>query len=81
MSSTNDNIGLLKTLDDIEDHESTRLEYIETIKDKEILPLMVIAISLNICPASSSIKTIGTNTAKVVRVEARTAPQTSAVPS
>jgi metal-sulfur cluster biosynthetic enzyme len=34
MSSTNDNIGLLKTLDDIEDHESTRLEYIETIKDK-----------------------------------------------
>ena len=34
MSSTNDNIGLLKTLDDIEDHESTRLEYIEKIKDK-----------------------------------------------
>jgi len=34
MSSTNDNIGLLKTLDDIEDHEPTRLEYIETIKDK-----------------------------------------------
>ena len=26
--------GLLKTLDDIEDHEDTRLEYIETIKDK-----------------------------------------------
>ena len=26
--------GLLKTLDDIEDHPDTRLEYIETIKDK-----------------------------------------------
>jgi len=33
-SNTNENVGLLKTLEDIEDHEPTRLEYIEAIKDK-----------------------------------------------
>lgn len=33
-SNTNENVGLLKTLEDIDDHEPTRLEYIEAIKDK-----------------------------------------------
>jgi metal-sulfur cluster biosynthetic enzyme len=34
MSSTKDTAGLNLNLNDIEDHESTRLEYIEAIKDK-----------------------------------------------
>jgi len=34
MSSTKDTAGLNLNLHDIEDHESTRLEYIEAIKDK-----------------------------------------------
>jgi len=34
MSSTKDNIGLNINLNDIEDHETTRLEYIEAIKEK-----------------------------------------------
>ena len=34
MSSTKDNIGLNINLNDIEDHEATRLEYIEAIKEK-----------------------------------------------
>ena len=44
-------------------------------------PLIVMAISRNICPASSSMKTIGINTANVVNVEANTAPHTSDAPS
>jgi len=34
MSSTKDTAGLNLNLNDIEDHESTRLKYIEAIKDK-----------------------------------------------
>ena len=34
MSSTKDTAGLNLNLNDIEDHETTRLEYIEAIKDK-----------------------------------------------
>ena len=34
MSTENDNVGILKDLNDITDHEETRLEYIEAIKEK-----------------------------------------------
>ena len=34
MSTENKDVGILKTLDDIEDHEPTRMEYIEAIKEK-----------------------------------------------
>ena len=34
MSTENDNVGILKDLNDITDHEDTRLEYIEAIKEK-----------------------------------------------
>ena len=34
MSTENKDVGILKTLDDVQDHESTRLEYIEAIKEK-----------------------------------------------
>ena len=35
MSTENDNVGILKDLNDVTDHEETRLEYIEAIKEKE----------------------------------------------
>ena len=34
MSTENDNVGILKDLNDVTDHEETRLEYIEAIKEK-----------------------------------------------
>ena len=34
MSTENKEVGILKTLDDVQDHEATRLEYIEAIKEK-----------------------------------------------
>ncbi len=53
----------------------------ETKSDRAMLELMVMAMSSNICPASSSMKTMGRNTARVVKVAARMAPQTSLAPS
>ena len=48
----------------------------------KLTPLLIAnAISRKSCPASSSTKRIGRNTATVVRVLARTAPQTSTAPS
>ena len=34
MSTENKDVGILKTLDDVQDHEPTRMEYIEAIKEK-----------------------------------------------
>ncbi len=34
MSTEKENIGILKTLDDVVDHEDTRLQFIEAIKEK-----------------------------------------------
>jgi len=52
----------------------------ETTKEASREKVTVSAISLNSCPAIPSTKTIGKNTATVVKVEAVTAPATSEVP-
>ena len=61
--------------------ESDGMTVIETINDKNTAQLMAMAISPKSCPTSSWMKMTGTKTAMVVSVLARTAPQTSRVPS
>ena len=53
----------------------------ETKRLKVTAEVTAMAISLKSCPASSCIKTTGRNTAMVVKVDARIAPQTSRAPS
>ena len=61
--------------------DNVGMTVMETMRLNVTALLMAIAISRNSWPASSWTKTIGRNTATVVSVLARTAPQTSTVPS
>jgi hypothetical protein len=61
--------------------DSVGITVIETNRLKTTALLMAMAMSRNSCPASSCTKTMGRNTATVVSVLARTAPQTSTAPS
>ncbi len=60
---------------------SIGITVIETMSERAIAMEIAMAMSRKIWPAASSTRTIGMNTASVVRVDARIAPQTSTVPS
>ncbi len=53
----------------------------DTTRLSMMAKVMAMAMSLKSWPASSSMKMTGKNTATVVTVEAKTAPQTSRAPS
>ena len=61
--------------------DSVGITVVATASDKPTAQQMATGMSVKSCPASSSTKTTGRKTAIVVRVLARTAPQTSRVPS